>query len=84
MSQQGFDPAFIGAVSGAPEGVITGPVKGNIGVYVFLVKSRDTGAFYTEDDAKSRQTQLEQYMLQTILPVMMEDATVKDNRARFY
>ena len=84
MSQQGFDPAFIGAVSGAPEGVITGPVKGNIGVYVFLVKSRDTGAFYTEDDAKSRQTQLEQYMLQTILPVMMEDAGVKDNRARFY
>ena len=84
MSQQGFDPAFIGAVSGASEGVITGPVKGNIGVYVFLVKSRDTGAFYTEDDAKSRQTQLEQYMLQTILPVMMEDAGVKDNRARFY
>lgn len=84
MSQQGFDPAFIGAVSGASEGVITGPVKGNIGVYVFLVKSRDTGAFYTEDDAKSRQTQLEQYMLQTVLPVMMEDAGVKDNRARFY
>ena len=84
MSQQGFDPAFIGAVSGSSEGVITGPVKGNIGVYVFLVKSRDTGAFYTEDDAKSRQTQLEQYMLQTVLPVMMEDAGVKDNRARFY
>lgn len=82
--QQGFDPAFIGAVSGAPEGQITGPVKGNLGVYVFVVKSRDTGAFYTEDDAKSREEMMTQYTLNTVLPVMMEEADVKDNRARFY
>ncbi len=82
--QQGFDPAFIGAVSGAPEGQITGPVKGNLGVYVFVVKSRDTGAFYTEDDARSREEMMTQYTLNTVLPVMMEEADVKDNRARFY
>lgn len=82
--QQGFDPAFIGAVSGAQEGVITGPVKGNLGVYVFIVKSRETGAFYTEDDARSREEMMAQYTLNTILPVMMEEADVKDNRARFY
>lgn len=84
MSQQGFDPAFIGAVSGAQEGVVTGPVKGNYGVYVFVVKSRDTGAFYTEDDARMRDRQMAQFATQTILPVMMDAADVKDNRARFY
>lgn len=84
MTQQGFDPAFIGAVAGAQEGVITGPVKGTIGVYVFQVKSRETGAFYTEDDAKMYDSQMAQYTLQTVLPMMMDKAEVKDNRARFY
>ena len=82
--QQGFDPSFIGAVSGASEGVLTGPVKGNLGVYVFVVKSRETGAFYTEDDARSREQMIAQYALNAVLPVMMQDADVKDNRARFY
>ena len=45
---------------------------------------RDTGAFFTEDDAKMRDAQMAQYAAQMILPVMMEDAEVKDNRARFF
>ena len=47
----------------------------------------DEGFFdtlYTEDDAANSQRQLASYMSQMILPVMMEDADVKDNRARFY
>lgn len=82
--QQGFDPSFIGAVSGASEGVLTGPVKGNLGVYVFVVKGRETGAFYTEDDARSREQMIAQYAVNAVLPVMMQDTDVKDNRARFY
>ena len=81
---QGLDPAFIGAVCGAPEGKVSGPVAGTLGTYVFKVTGRDTGAFYTEDDAKNFQAQKNQYMTQMILPVMMEIADVKDNRARFY
>ena len=84
MRGQGLDPAFIGAVSAAPEGKICGPVAGTIGTYVFKVTGRDTGAFYTEDDARNNQLQKSQYMSQMILPVMMELADVKDNRARFY
>ena len=84
MRGQGLDPAFIGAVSAAPEGKICGPVAGSIGTYVFKVTGRDTGAFYTEDDARNTQRQKGQYMSQMILPVMMELADVKDNRARFY
>ena len=84
MRGQGLDPAFIGAVCGAPEGKICGPVAGQIGTYVFKVTGRDTGAFYTEEDAKNYQAQKNQYMSQMILPVMMDLADVKDNRARFY
>ena len=84
MKSQGLDPAFIGALSGAPEGKVCGPVAGAIGVYVFQVTGRDTGAFYTEDDAANYQAQKNQYLSQMIVPVMMQQADVKDNRARFY
>ena len=80
---QGLDPKFIGAVSVAEEGKISGPLAGNIGVYVYKVTGRDTGAFFTEDDAKARDAQMSQYSLQMLMPVMMEDK-VTDNRARFY
>lgn len=84
MSAQGLDPKFIGAVSVAPIDKVSAPVAGSIGVYVFKVTGRDTGSFYTEDDAKTRQSQMAMYTTQAIVPVMMQDADVKDNRARFY
>ena len=84
MSNQGLDPMFIGAASVAEDGKICGPLAGNIGVYVYKVTGRDTGAFYTEDDAKARDAQMAQYASQMVVPVMMEDADVKDNRARFF
>ena len=84
MTSQGLDPKFIGAASVAEEGKISGPVAGNIGVYVYKVTGRDTGAFFTEDDAKARDAQMAQYASQMVVPVMMDDAEVKDNRARFF
>ena len=84
MSNQGLDPKFIGAASVAEEGKIYGPLAANIGVYVYKVTGRDTGAFFTEDDAKARDAQMSQYTSQMVLPVMMEDGDVKDNRARFF
>ena len=83
MGAQGLDPKFIGAASVAEDGKIYGPLAGSIGVYVYKVTGRDTGAFFTEDDAKARDAQMAQYSTQMLLPVMMEE-TVKDNRARFY
>ena len=53
-------------------------------MYVYKVTGRDTGAFFTEDDAKARDAQMSQYATQMVVPVMMEDAEVTDNRARFY
>ena len=84
LTSQGLDPKFIGAVSVAEEGKICGPLAGNIGVYVYKVTAHDTGAFFTEDDARARESQISQYSLQMLVPVMMQDADVKDNRARFY
>ena len=84
MSNQGLDPKFIGAASAAEDGKICGPLAGNLGVYVYRVTGRDTGAFFTEDDAKARDAQMSQYSAQMVVPVMMEDAEVKDNRARFF
>ena len=84
FSSQGLDPKFIGAASASETGKIYGPVEGTIGVYVYKVTGRDTGAFYTEDDAKMADAQMTQYSTQMLLSVMMDDADVKDNRARFY
>jgi len=83
MNAQGLDPKFIGAASVAEEGKVYGPLTGAVGVYMYKVTGRDTGAFYTEDDAKVRDAQMAQYSTQMLLPVMMEE-TVKDNRARFF
>ncbi len=77
------EPAFVGAVAAAPLSTLCGPVAGTVGTYLFRVNGRETGSFYTEDDAKQAQDNLNNYDVQILLPVMM-DKTVKDNRARFY
>ena len=84
MSARSMDPKFVGAIAAAPEGQISGPVAGSYGVYVFKVNGRETGSFYTESDAKNANAQILNYAAQMILPVMMDDADVKDNRARFF
>ena len=84
MSSRNLDPKVLGAIAAAKEGVISGPVAGSYGVYVFKVTGRETGSYYTEDDAKAYHQQMQAYAAQMLLPVMMDDADVKDNRARFY
>ena len=84
MGAQGLDPKFIGAASVAEDGKINGPLAGSVAVYVYKVTGRDTGAFFTEDDAKAQDAQMTQYTTQMVVPTMMDDAEVKDNRARFY
>ena len=84
LTAQGLDPKFIGAASVAEDGKICGPLAGSVGVYVYKVTGRDTGAFYTEDDAKAYDAQKTQYTTQAVVSVMMEEGKVKDNRARFF
>ena len=84
FGNQAFDPKFIGAVAGAPENTLRGPVAGSIGAYIFNVNARNIGAFFTEDDAKLRQTQTMSYQVQMIPSVMEKAAGVVDNRAKFF
>ena len=84
QNSQGLDPKFLGAIAAAPENKVCGPVAGTIGVYVFEVTGRDTGAFYTEDDANNLKMQMNQYNAQMIVPVMEEATNTKDYRARFF
>ena len=84
LNSQSLDPALIGAVSVGKEGEISKPVTGAIGTYIFKVTGRDQGAFFTEDDAAARASQIAQYKAQVLLSVMIQDGDVKDNRAKFY
>ena len=84
FSSYGLDNKFIGAAYASEDNVICGPVAGNNGVYVYKVTGRDTQDFYTEDNAKQHSSQRAQYSSQMVVPVMMDDVDVKDNRARFY
>ena len=83
-SVQIIDPKFIGAVASAPENTLSGPIAGSIGAYVFSVNARNTGAFFTEDDAKTQQIQTLSYQIQMIPLIMEKAAGVVDNRAKFF
>ena len=61
-----------------------GPVKGEIGVYVFRVDEREDGAFYSETDALRQGQTLANYQMQMIPLVLQESAKVEDKRARFF
>lgn len=80
----GADPALIGAASKAEEGKLCGPVAGESGIFVFSVKNRETGSFFTEDDARNAAAQQAQYASRIVMSAMMDNAEVKDNRARFF
>ena len=84
FTSAGLDNKFIGAASVAEVGALNGPLQGNTGVYVYVVTDRSEGAFFTEDDAALREQQMSYTSLQMLLPVMMDEAEVKDNTARFY
>lgn len=78
------DPALAGAVAVSEEGKISAPVAGAFGTYVFVVNSKETGSFYTENDAEMFAQRKAQYNAQGILPTMSANGVVKDNRARFF
>ena len=81
---QQLDGKFVGALANAQEGKITGPVAGEVGVYVFQVSNRTEGNFYSETDAQTAATQKGGFQAQMLQSVLSEQAKIKDNRARFF
>ncbi len=84
VGSQSFDPKFVGSVAGAPVNKLVGPIGGNVGVYIFNVDARQTGAFYTEDDAKAKANQMFGYQIQMLPSILQKAAGVKDSRAKFF
>lgn len=84
LAATNVDPALLGAVSAANNGEVYGPVQGSLGVYVVKVADKQTGSFYTEEDAKNFASRKAQYTSQQILGVMADYDKVKDNRERFF
>ena len=84
MSGSTAEPALLGAAEVAQEGKIYGPVAGQMGVYIFKISDKQKGEFFTDDDAKMATAQKAQYAAQYLIPVMMQNADVVDNRARFF
>lgn len=79
-----LDHKFIGALSVADTNVVTGPVQGQVGSYIFTVTGRNTGSYFTETDAKNRNAQIDQRELGTLTKIFQDNAKVVDNRARFF
>jgi peptidyl-prolyl cis-trans isomerase D len=84
LTSQQLDPKFIGAIAAAKEGELNGPVVGDVGVYYFVVNGKETGAFYTEDDARNRKAQEFAYMSRLLPVIMSEEANVVDQRYKFF
>jgi len=84
LASSSLEPALSGVVSATDAGKVSGVVQGSLGVYVVKVNDKQVGSFYTEDDARNYTSQKSQYTSQQIVPVMMENGDVKDNRERFF
>ena len=84
LASTNMEPALLGAVAAAKEGVLSAPVSGMMGTYVVCVSNKETGSFYSENDAKNYAMQKAQYLSQMIPSVMQEYDNVKDNRERFF
>lgn len=81
----GMEPKLQGAVAGAPENMLVGPVKGNMAVYVFSITRRHTAEVYTAAEEKMRERySLAQREFYTFYEVMEKAANVQDWRGRFF
>ncbi len=84
LQPQQIDYKFLGALANAKEGELNGPVEGQIGVYYFTVNGIDKGAFYTEDDAKTKKGQQFAYVMRALPYILSEQAQIEDMRYKFY
>ncbi len=78
---------LLGQVPVTPKGVVTGPVQGTNGVYVYQVYEVDNQSRpynYQENAARYNQQFGGQAVLQNFFDIMMEDNKVVNNTLKFY
>lgn len=86
LAGPGFEPALIGAITSTTEkGVVSAPVKGMNGVYVFTVEDITDGATQTEEAERVRaQAVQESVVTQSALQAVQEMAEIKDLRGMYF
>lgn len=84
MSAAAVEPAVQGAALRLNVGDAPVAVQGVSGVNALRLTRKDVGSFYTEDDAKSFEENKVRYSSQMVLPVMVQQGRVEDNRARYF
>lgn len=81
----GFEPRVIGAISAASEGEVSAPVKGNTGVYVFVVESIADEAKQTAEAEKVRaQSMAENAAVQASFNAVQQMAEIEDLRGQYF
>lgn len=82
-----MESQLLGQVPVTAKGVVTGPVKGNNGVYVYVVYDVDNESRpyeYLENAARYNQQFGNQAVLQNFFDIMMEKTDIKNNTLKFY
>lgn len=83
-----LDPKFIGAICAEGEkgetNKIVGPVKGDLGIYYFKIVGKETGAYFSESDAKTKHSQVANALMRILPELMLQDSKTQDNRYKFY
>ncbi|MBO5805689.1 MAG: SurA N-terminal domain-containing protein [Tidjanibacter sp.] len=81
----GPDMKLVGAIAAAEEGVVSTPVAGNYGVYVFTVDGRTASETINAVDEKIRlESQELFYINERIDQALRDGAEIEDNRVRFF
>ena len=82
----GAEPKLIGAItSGIPEGQLSKPVAGNLGVYSFVVTGATENADVNLDTERVKlQSSSEMYIDQRMMQAIEELANVKDSRIKYF
>lgn len=81
----GFEPRLVGAITSSDKGVVSAPVKGFSGVYVFQVEDIQTADKQTAEGEKVRaQATYESMAQQFFLPAIQQMAKIEDLRGKYF
>lgn len=81
----GFEPRVIGAITASEQGVVSAPVKGNSGLYVFVVENIADDQKQTLEQEKVRaQATAEGMAMQASFSAIQQMADMEDLRAKYF
>jgi peptidyl-prolyl cis-trans isomerase D len=85
ISGVGNEPALTGAIFGSAEGMLGGPVKGNSGVFMYVVESitaAEEGDYSNE--IRTSTAQMQSRVSLEVFEAIKAEADITDNRGKFY